>query len=216
MIEGHAAQKLLGADMQGGFSGRFRASAAPTDTPETRRLLAAAIAGVEQGDHDAFRLLYIRYAGSVYGYVKSILRDEHEAEDVTQQVFAKLPSIVHKYEARDVSFSAWILRVAHNAAIDDMRRRRAVPVEEVRLVETGTEELRRDRYEDLIDAMTSLPEDQREVVYLRHVIGLSPGEIAERLGKSESSIHGLHHRGRGALRAALQALDSSPSTAAVG
>jgi RNA polymerase sigma-70 factor, ECF subfamily len=48
---------------------------------------------------------------------------------------------------------------------------------------------------------------------MRHVIGLSPGEIAEQLGRSESSIHGLHHRGRRALQEELRRLGSAPSTA---
>jgi RNA polymerase sigma-70 factor (ECF subfamily) len=58
-----------------------------------------------------------------------------------------------------------------------------------------------------------LPHDQLEVLVLRHVAGLSPGEIAERLGKTEASIHGLHHRGRGALRQALVEIDAAPVTA---
>ena len=48
---------------------------------------------------------------------------------------------------------------------------------------------------------------------LRHVVGLTPGEIAARLGRTESSIHGLHHRGRRALQAELTSRDSAPSTA---
>jgi RNA polymerase sigma-70 factor (ECF subfamily) len=47
---------------------------------------------------------------------------------------------------------------------------------------------------------------------MRHVIGLSPGEIAEQMGRSEGSIHGLHHRGRRALQRELQRLDSTPYT----
>ena len=60
------------------------------------------------------------------------MRDEHEAEDVTQQIFAKLLTTIDRYEPRQVPFSAWILRVAHNAAIDHLRARRPVPLEEVR------------------------------------------------------------------------------------
>ena len=59
----------------------------------------------------------------------------HEAEDVTQHVFAKLMTVIGKYEPRDVPFSAWILRVARNVAIDHMRQRRAIPCEEVRELE---------------------------------------------------------------------------------
>jgi RNA polymerase sigma-70 factor, ECF subfamily len=49
-------------------------------------------------------------------------------------------------------------------------------------------------------------------VILRHVVGLTPGEIADRMGRTESSIHGLHHRGRRALQRELQRLDSMPVT----
>ena len=70
-----------------------------------------------------------------------------------------------------------------------------------------------DRALSLREALARLPADQREVLVLRHVAGLSPGEIADRLGKTEASIHGLHHRGRSALRAALSELDAAPVTA---
>ena len=45
---------------------------------------------------------------------------------------------------------------------------------------------------------------------LRHVVGLSPVEIADRMKKTESAIHGLHHRGRGALKTALRELEAAP------
>ena len=51
------------------------------------------------------------------------MRDEHEAEDVTQHLFARLPGALPHYEPRSAPFSGWILRVAHNAAIDHIRLR---------------------------------------------------------------------------------------------
>jgi RNA polymerase sigma-70 factor (ECF subfamily) len=48
---------------------------------------------------------------------------------------------------------------------------------------------------------------------LRHIAGLSPNEIAERLGKTESSIQGLHHRGRAAIKVALKERGAAPVTA---
>ena len=63
-------------------------------------------------------------------------------------------------------------------------------------------------------ALATLPDEQRQVVILRHVVGLTPGEIAERMGRSEGSIHGLHHRGRRALQRELERLDSTPFTRA--
>jgi RNA polymerase sigma-70 factor (ECF subfamily) len=65
----------------------------------------------------------------------------------------------------------------------------------------------------LQEALRSLPADQREVLILRHVIGMSPGEIARSLGKSEASVHGLHHRGRGVLKRTLLQCQAGPATA---
>jgi RNA polymerase sigma-70 factor (ECF subfamily) len=63
----------------------------------------------------------------------------------------------------------------------------------------------------LREALEVLPDEQREVVVLRHLVGLSPGEIAGRLGKTEPAIHGLHHRGRGALRTNLAERECAPA-----
>ncbi|HEY1360108.1 MAG TPA: sigma-70 family RNA polymerase sigma factor [Thermoleophilaceae bacterium] len=173
-----------------------------------------AIARAKTGDIDALHYLYVRYADSVQTYVRSIVGDHHEAEDVTQNVFAKLMTAIRKYEQRSVPFSAWIMRVARNAALDHLRARRHIPCEEVRMSEESYEEGGFDRIQSLREALERLPEEQREVLVLRHVAGLSPGEIADRLEKSEGSVHGLHHRGRGALREALNELDSGPVTVA--
>src|SRR5215204_4737052 len=79
-----------------------------------RRVVCEAVALAKAGDQEALRFLYLRYADNVYGYVRGIVRDDHEAEDVTQHVFAKLMTILPKYERRSVPFAAWILRVARN------------------------------------------------------------------------------------------------------
>src|SRR3954452_8981268 len=84
----------------GPVSGRFRRRAKLVDSDEQRRLVRRAVARAKEGDSEAIRFLYIRYADNVYGYVRSIVRDEHEAEDVTQQVFAKLLTVIVKYEER--------------------------------------------------------------------------------------------------------------------
>ena len=78
----------------------------------------------------------------------------------------------------------------------------------------GHEQIGFERSQCLRDALRRLPAEQREVLVLRHIAGLSPGEIAERLGKTEGSVHGLHHRGRGALQAALRELEAAPVIAA--
>jgi RNA polymerase sigma-70 factor (ECF subfamily) len=162
------------------------------------------------------RFLYVRYSNNVYGYIRSIVRDEREAEDLTQHVFLKLVTVIVKYDDRGVPFSGWLLRLARNVALDFLRKRQPTPTEEVFAADSQVDDCARDRALDFHTALASLPDEQREVVIMRHVIGLSPGEIAEQLGRSESSIHGLHHRGRRALQDELRRLGSAPSTALSG
>ena len=199
----HEADQIESA----GARGRFRRRRTLEPSPDGDRLVLAAVARAKDGDADALRYLYLRYADNVYGYVCSIVRDEYEAEDITQHIFAKLLTSLPRYEPRVVPFSAWILRVAHNAAIDHMRARRPVPVEEVLPSEEPDEgDGGRERFADLRVALSALPDEQRDVIVLRFLVGLSPGEVAERLGRSEDAVHGLQHRGRRRLRNEMSAL----------
>ena len=190
-----------------GASGRFRRRRQLEPSPGGEELVLAAVARAKDGDPDALRYLYLRYADNVYGYVCSIVRDEYEAEDVTQHIFAKLLTSLPRYEPRVVPFSAWILRVAHNAAIDHVRARRPVPVEDVLAADAPDErDGGRERFADLRLALAALPEEQRDVLVLRFLVGLTPGEVAERIGRSEDAVHGLQHRGRRRLRTEMLAL----------
>ena len=176
----------------------------------TGSLTQEAVARAKAGDREGIHYLYVRYAEDVSRYVASLVRDRHEAEDITQNVFAKLITTIEKYEQREVPFDAWIFRVARNAALDYLRSRRAIPSEEVRVADTGRAEVSSDRALALRQALGELPEDQREVLMLRHIAGLSPTEIAGMLDKTESSIHGLHHRGRRSLVDGLAELGAAP------
>lgn len=179
----------------------------------TTKLTREAVARAKAGDSEGLHYLYVRYADDVLRYVTSFIRDHHEAEDITQNVFAKLMKAIQKYEQREAPFDAWILRVARNAALDHLRAKRAIPTEEVRLADTGSAQTGLDRGRALRQALEELPEDQREVLVLRHIVGLSPVEIAGTLDKTESSVHGLHHRGRRSLRASLVELGAAPVVA---
>ena len=188
----------------------FIRSAEARPTPE---LVAKAVARAKAGDMSAIHFLYVRFADDVFGYVGSIVHNTHEAEDITQNVFAKLITAIQKYEPRQVPFKAWILRVSRNAALDHLRARRQIPFEEVRTDDTGDDQIGFERSQSVRDALLRLPEEQREVLVLRHLVGLTPVEIARRLGKTEGSIHGLHHRGRSALQLALREMDAAPVVA---
>jgi RNA polymerase sigma-70 factor, ECF subfamily len=175
--------------------------------------LAGAVRRAKAGDREAVRYLYLRFSPNVFGYARSIIRDEHEAEDITQQVFARLMTALARYEERGVPFSAWILRITHNMAIDHMRRRLTL-CDETTVPEVTDENRARELSGALREALEELPEVQRQVIVMRHVGGLSPVEIAERLDKSEDSVHGLHHRGRRALKSALRRAEAAPVVAA--
>jgi len=192
--------------------GRFHRKA-KLDSDLREGELAGAIARAKQGDRAAVRYLYLRYADNVYGYARSIVRDEHDAEDVTQHVFARLMTALERYEQRAVPFSAWLLRITHNAAIDHMRRRVAV-CEEPDAVDERDENRSHELAQTLRSALEELPEVQRQVVVMRHVGGYSPSEIALALDRSEDAVHGLHHRGRRALRQALIEAGAAPMAAA--
>jgi RNA polymerase sigma-70 factor, ECF subfamily len=179
-----------------------------------RDLERRAIAAAKAGDWDGLSYLYSRYADEVRRYVQSIVREPHEAEDITHDVFAKLMKAIQKYEERKVPFAAWIMRVARNAALDHVRSRRQIPVDEVWISDSGQEQASFEDTHALKAALADLPESQRQVLVLRHIGGLSPNEIAERLGKTEASIQGLHHRGRAALTVSLRELGVAPVTSA--
>jgi len=155
----------------------------------------------------------MRFAGEVQRYVQSIVHEPHDAEDVTQNVFVKLFGCMERYDERRAPFSAWLLRIARNAALDHLRHRRAVPSDE--LVRRRSAAARPDpgMSATLRDAFRTLPDQQRLVLFLRHVLGLSPDEIAHELGRTQASVNGLQHRGRGALRAALRRAEMTPATA---
>jgi RNA polymerase sigma-70 factor (ECF subfamily) len=191
---------------------RLVAKASVESSPEIERLVNRAVARAKQGDREAVRFLYFQYADNVYGYVRTIVCDHHDAEDVTQQVFAKLLTVIHKYEDRGLPFVGWLMRMSHNAAVDAVRARRETPAEEIYggAGEAGFEE-RAQVASSLREAIAALPDDQREVVVMRHVMGLTPLEIADRTGRTNSSVYGLHHRGRRALCDELRKLDSVPA-----
>jgi len=191
--------------------GRSEAIRSRADRDQTR--VDRAVAQAKQGDQEGIRFIYATYSGDVFRFVRSIVGDEHEAEDITQTVFLKLMRVIRKYERGTVPFTAWLMRVARNAAIDHLRERRPVPCEEIH--GRSTLDAIDDNMQRLIEfreAVASLQDEQREVVLLRHVHGLAPGEIASRLGKSEGAIHGLHHRGRRAVQARLRERGMTPVT----
>jgi RNA polymerase sigma-70 factor, ECF subfamily len=185
------------------------------DTPQdAEALVAAAAERARDGEDDALRLLYLLYADNVFGYVVAIVRDEHDAEDLTSEVFTRLPRALTHYRAGATPFAAWLLRVARNAALDHLRAQRSVPLAEVHATGATAELQAHERLDALKAALSALPEDQRQVMLLRLVAGLTPGEVAEQLGRSVDAVHALQHRARRRLREELTQSGWAPTSAA--
>lgn len=157
--------------------------------------------------------LYVLHAPAVHALVLRVVRDLDDADDVTQQVFAKLLTGLDRYRPGEAPFVAWVLRVARNTAIDHVRHARAVSADRTGDVgapdDRGADELR----SSLRAALALLPQGQRDVLLLTHLVGLSPQEIATVLGCTVRAVHGLHYRGRIAARVTLTELGSAPAVA---
>ena len=189
----------------------FKSGTALDESAETKSKTRVAVRRAQAGDHEALRYLYATYSDNVYGYVRSMVHDDHEAEDITQHVFAKVLTKLSKYDDRGVPFFVWLLPLARNVAIDHMRANRLMPMETVLDPETSSG-ADMDRGPTVRAALAALPETQRQVVFLRHVAGWTPEEIADRMGRTRGSVNGLHHRGRRALQRELERLESVPAT----
>lgn len=174
------------------------------DTPA----VATAVHAAQQGNSEGLRYLYVRYAENVYGLARSIVGNDREAEGLTQQVFADLPGRIQKYETGTVPFLAWLLRVSRNASESVMRSRRGTPTVEW----PNAPQAEWGQSDHLGSALAALPAEQRAVLVMRHLDGLTPVEIADRLGKPEAAIHGLHHRARLAVMRDGTAEDFQPYT----
>ena len=151
-------------------------------------LIAKAIRGREDG----FEELVRRYQRPITAYVYRMLNDYESSLDVTQEVFIKVYNSLEKYSS-DYKFSTWLYRIAHNAAIDHMRRNSAnlqsletendegayqMQIESPLL--TPEQERERSEWRSEIEAVVKcLPSVYRELILLRHAQDLSYDEIAE-------------------------------------
>jgi RNA polymerase sigma-70 factor (ECF subfamily) len=187
---------------------------------------ARLVAEAQRGDESAFQALYERYFEAIYAYLRVALKDRHEAEDRTQQVFMKALEALPRYKARpNTPFRAWLFRVARNEVISFQRKHNVIEVEppeaidrrrEGRAPEPDSLSLASFSDGDLVFLIERLPEVQRQVLALRYMIGLTTEEIATVLGKTPQAIGQLHYRARrfletrlGAIRARRERIDTT-------
>ncbi len=164
----------------------------------------------QEKDSQAFAQLYEAYFDKIYRYVAMRVRNEMEAEDLTQQVFMKLLQSIGSYRNKGVPFSSWLYRIAHNLVVDFMRqqnKKATVDIEGLQLPDTGDDPQhmieKHIDIEQLKLATKKLTESQQEVLALRFTSEMSISECAQIMGKSEGAIKALQHSAVQALRRAL-------------
>lgn len=160
------------------------------------------------GDQDAFRELFEQFNMSIYRYSFAQLGRQDLAQEATQEVFLgvwrNLPSFRNEHEG---SFGGWLFGIARNV-IGSMRRRNAknedLPTEHAL---DGQVEFEGDLVSKKVlhDALSELPEVQREVVVLRFLVGLSLREVGESMGTTEGAVTSAQLRGLRRLRRTLEA-----------
>jgi len=141
----------------------------------------------------------------VFSYFRYRGFDRATAEDLTSATFEKAWRARERYRRDRAAVSTWLLAIARNAAVDQLRRSRpAVPLEETSLRNDETPEteaLRRAQSRRLHALLAALPERERELVALKYGAGATNRAIATITGLGESNVGTILHRTIGALRA---------------
>jgi len=178
------------------------------DADVVRRILA--------GEDHLYEVLVDRYKNRLFRFIARYTNDAEDARDVAQEVFVKVYGALDSYDPR-YRFSTWLFRIAGNAAIDHLRRRKMKTVS-LEVPDDGGEggsktldlpDLKPDPFEDLarqrlrkaLDAaIERLPDDYRELISLRHYGEMPYEEIAELKGMPLGTVKNKLFRARQALR----------------
>ncbi len=159
----------------------------------------------QEGNNEAFKTLLSRYQDTIFTYIYSQVRDEDDANDIFQETFVKVISSLRENRYNEKGkFIGWVMRIAHNLIIDHFRKdnkNQVIPGENeeynlfnvIRFSDTKNVENKiidtqiRNKVKSLIDL---LPEEQKEIVILRHFVGMNFKEIAEELDISINTALG--------------------------
>jgi RNA polymerase sigma-70 factor, ECF subfamily len=176
------------------------------------------VTAVLEGDRDRFGELIDRYQGRLVNYLFRLLRNADDAHDLAQEVFVKVYQVLDRFDPH-YKFSTWLFRVAQNAAIDQIRRRRLKVVSLRQEDDEGESrdwdlpspergpygELRnQERGEAIHEAIETLPWEYRELILLRHFGELPYEEIARLKQMPLGTVKNKLFRGRQMLKEKLQ------------
>lgn len=172
----------------------------PADTREAELIRRAA-----RGDTPAFEAFCARVEGPLFGYAMGMTRSPQEAEDIVQESLLRLYRLVRREGLRGNDRArALAFGIAHNLAVDHLRRRgRVVPLDERRPPQASQAAERSLLREEVDRALAELPEPQRNALMLREFGELAYAEIASTLGASLDEVKVWIHRARKHLASLL-------------
>ena len=159
----------------------------------------AMLAKAAQRNPSTFGALYRRYVTSVYRYLYSRVGNTTDTEDLTAQVFTEALEGLHRYRERG-SFAAWLFAIARHKVVDHYRRHRShLPLDEVRDGADGSGDplarvVQHEALRRLASLVTQLDEEKQELLRLRFAAGLTFGQVAAVVGRSEGSVKMAVHR----------------------
>ncbi|HWJ81950.1 MAG TPA: sigma-70 family RNA polymerase sigma factor [Nocardioides sp.] len=187
----------------GGSQTDARLAASSEDSPEERERLIGLVELARNGDAEAFGMLYDHYQASVYRFLYYRTRSVVVAEDLTSETFFRALRNVSSFRWQGKDFGAWLMTIARNLATDHFkagRTRLELTTEDMGQHDDTTEGpetavLQSLTNEILLEALTKLPNEQRDCLVMRFLQGLSIAETAAALGRSDGAIKQLQLRG---------------------
>lgn len=181
----------------------------------------ALIGAAQRGNRSAFNLLVLRYQDGLYTLAYRIMGESQSAADATQEAFITAYRRLDTY--RGGSFRAWLIRITTNACYDELRRRKRRPVvamDELTPLESDDEPplpdpsdtpeqamQQRELNRAIQDCINGLGDDQRMVLILSDVEGLSYQDIADHTRSQVGTVKSRLSRARAAVRNCLQAVE---------
>jgi RNA polymerase sigma-70 factor (ECF subfamily) len=168
------------------------------------------VAGLKANDDTAYREVVARYGDRLYGYIYSITGNHHVSEDIISETYLRMVEKIDSYTFYGAPFKAWLYRIAHNLAINAMKRERnTVDVDSTAAIAPAGDPAAaieaQLESEALRSALAELTEEQQQVVLLRFVAGQSSREVAEALDKSENAVKQMQFRALRSLGRLMEA-----------
>jgi RNA polymerase sigma-70 factor, ECF subfamily len=172
------------------------------EMPRSSRREGMLLRSARAGSADAFEELFREHWPNAYRAALLVVHDEAAAEDIAQEAFLRAIRALDRFDRRR-PFAPWLHRIVVNRAID-WARARASRLESELDGGRPAPEQRRDVGDEVMVALAALSPEHRAVVVLRHLLGYSPGEIAEQLGLPRGTVNSRLRRGLDDLKEHLQ------------